>query len=111
MGTINKKSVVALAFSVVALPLWAAHVDSTDWNPTSPVTIGTTQIQPGDYQIRAEEGKTDLQVVREGKVVATIPCQWINLPNKAESSEIVTDGDKVTQVQFGGHTAAVQVAQ
>ena len=86
-------------------------MDSVDWEPTSSVTIGTTQIQPGDYQLRAEEGKSELQVIGKGKVVATIPCQWIQLPTKAQSSEIVTNGDKVTQVQFGGHTAAIQINQ
>jgi hypothetical protein len=107
----RKQTLIALAFSLVALPLWAAHVDSTDWNPTQSMTIGTKQLQPGRYQLRAEEGKSELEVVQKGKVLATIPCQWVELPAKASNSQVLTDADKVAQVQFGGRTAAIQFNQ
>jgi hypothetical protein len=107
----RKKTLIALAFSLVALPLWAAHVDSTDWNPSQSMMIGSTQLQRGQYQLRAEEGKSELQVIQKGKVVATIPCQWIQLPAKASYSQVLTDADKVAQVQFGGRTAAIEFNQ
>jgi hypothetical protein len=109
----KKKSLVAMAFSLVALPVWAAHIDSVDWDVIRPTTIGTKQIQPGQYQLKAEEGKSELQVIATGKagVVATIPCHWTDLPAKAQGSEISTNGDKVTQVKFGGRTAAIQLDQ
>jgi len=73
------------------------------------MTIGTMQIQPGQYELKAEEGKSELQVVHNGKVIATVPCHWTTLPTKPQGSEISTDGDKVTEVEFGGSTAAVQI--
>src|SRR5271170_1831533 len=70
------KAIGIIVFCLVALPLWAAHVDSVDWAPTRSMTIGGTQIQPGQYLLKAEEGKAELQVIAKGKVVATIPCHW-----------------------------------
>ena len=104
-----KKSLVVLALSIAAIPAWAAHAYSTDWSPETPITIGSTQIEPGQYELKAEEGKSELQVVHNGKVIATVPCHWTTLPTKPQGSEISTDGDKVTEVEFGGTTAAVQI--
>jgi hypothetical protein len=107
----SRKPFIALAFSLAAFPLWAAHSYSTDWSPTQSITIGTTQIQPGQYQLKAEEGKSELQVIQKNKVIATVPVHWTTLPSKPGSSEILTDGTKVTAVEFGGRTEAVQINQ
>lgn len=42
-----------------------------------------------------------------GKVIAQVPCQWTQLSQKAVSSEVDVDNGQVTQVKFGGKTAAV----
>jgi hypothetical protein len=104
-----KKSFVALVFSLAAFPLWAAHTYSTDWSPINSITIGTAQIQPGQYQLKAEEGKLEVKVMQKNKVVATVPCHWKQLPAKPHDSEIVTDGGKVTEVQFSGSIQAVEI--
>jgi hypothetical protein len=44
-------------------------------------------------------------------VVATVPVHWTTLPAKAANSEILTDGNKVTEVEFGGRNQAVQINQ
>jgi len=107
---LNKKtSLVAFAFSLAALPVLAAHTYSTGWSPTKPMSIGTTQIQPGQYDLKAEEGKSELQVVHNGKVIATVPFHWTTLPTKQHDSQVGTDGDKVTDVEFAGTTAAIQI--
>lgn len=97
-----------LAFAFVTLPVWAAHTDSMVWEPTQAITIGTTQVQPGHYELRAEEGQSNLQVIKDGKVIASVPCNWMQLPNKAEYSEVQSNGNQVTQVEFGGRTEAIQ---
>ena len=107
----SKKSFVALALSISALPLWAAHTFSTDWSPSQPMTIGSMQVQPGQYELKAEEGKSELQVIAKNKVIATVPIQWTKLPTKARTSEIITDGSKVTEVEFGGSAEAAQISQ
>src|ERR1700722_14388263 len=73
----KKTSFVTLAFSLAALPLWAAHSYSADLSPTKPTTVGTIQLQPGEYKLKAEDGKSELQIVHKGKVVGTVPVHWI----------------------------------
>jgi hypothetical protein len=75
------------------------------------MTIGSMQIQPGQYELKAEEGKSELQVIAKNKVIATVPIQWTKLPTKARASEIVTDGSKVTEVEFEGRIEAAQISQ
>jgi hypothetical protein len=67
------------------------------------------QVKPGQYELKAEEGKMELKVLEKNKVIATVPVHWTTLPSKPRSSEIQTDGSKVTGVKFGGQTAAIQV--
>jgi hypothetical protein len=77
------------------------------WSVSQPTTIGNAEIKPGDYELRVEEGQTQLQVVSHGKMVAQVPCRWIQLPSKAAASEVEVDSNKVTGVEFGGKTAAL----
>ena len=62
----------------------------------------------GNYQLRAEEGQSNLEIIHDGKVVATVPCSWMQLPSKAEYSEVQSNANQVTQVQFSGRTEAIQ---
>jgi len=75
------------------------------------MTIGSMQVQPGQYELKAEEGKSELQVLQKNKVIATVPIQWTKLPTKARNSEIITDGSKVTEVEFDGSAEAAQISQ
>ena len=75
------------------------------------MTIGSTQVQPGQYELKAEEGKSELQVLQGKKLIATVPIQWTKLPAKARSSEVIADSGKVTEVEFGGRAEAAQISQ
>jgi hypothetical protein len=66
---------------------------------------------PGNYQLRAEEGQSELQVIHDGKVVATVPCHWTKLTNKPANSEVQINDNQVTQVQFGGRIEAIEFNQ
>jgi hypothetical protein len=88
-------------------PIWAAHTNTVNWNVDQPTTIAGTEVKPGEYVLRAEDGGTQLEVVSKGKVIAQVPCQWTQLPQKANASEVDVDGGQVTQVKFGGKTSAV----
>jgi hypothetical protein len=107
----SKKCLGVVAFSLITLPIWAAHTDSISWDVTQSTTIGSAQVKPGDYQLRAEEGQTELQVVQKGKVIAKVPVRWTQLPNKAADSEVQVDNNQVTQVQFAGRTEAIRLDQ
>jgi hypothetical protein len=94
----------------LALPVWA-RTDSADLTVIQPTTIGTTQLKPGDYKVEVADNATQLRVVdqQNGKTVAEVPCQWIQLQKKPTQSEVVTNNNQVIEVDFGGKTQAVKV--
>jgi hypothetical protein len=102
------KYLAALAFSLISLPVWAAHSDSVSWQLHETTTIGNAQVQPGNYLFRAEEGQSDLQIIQDGKVIVKVPCSWTHLTKKAPESEIRILNNQMTQVQFAGRREAIQ---
>jgi len=92
---------------LLAAPVWAAHVNTISWTVSKATTLGTTEIKPGDYQLKVEDGQSQLDVYSHGKMIAQVPCHWIQLPSKAAASEVEVDSDKVTQIEFGGKTGAL----
>jgi hypothetical protein len=105
---LSAKHVLAgLAAIILAIPVWARTYKAT-WIVNTPETIGGTQVKKGDYQLNADDAKKELTVLQNGKVLATVPGQWVKLPKKADSNSIENDNGKVTQVQFGGSDQAFQ---
>ena len=105
---LNKRQCLSVfAGLLLAMPIWAAHSSAVEWNISEPTTIGGTQIKPGDYVIKVEDGDTQLEVLSRGKVVAQVPCQWTQLSAKAQADEVDVDGGKVTQIKFGGKNSAL----
>ena len=99
------------AFSLITLPVWAAHSDSFSWEIHESTAIGNFQVEPGNYLLRAEEGQSELQIIKDGKVIAKVPCRWTHLANKASSSEVKTLDNEIIQLQFAGRRQAIQFNQ
>lgn len=105
-----KKYLAVVAVFVFAAVVWASRrTDSTAYDVTQRVEIGQTQLKPGHYTIKANESKDQLRVFHDGKVVATVPCHWVKLHRKANNSEILSNQDRVTRVEFKGRAEAVSV--
>jgi hypothetical protein len=104
-----KSYLAAIAVLGLSLPLWA-HTDSVPFEVDHTLTIGTQQLEPGNYNLKVKDGENQLMIVRsnDGKVVATVPCQWVDLSKKAAQSEVVTNADRVVQVEFGGKAKAIE---
>jgi hypothetical protein len=102
------KCLVALTFSLISLPVWAAHSDSMSWELHETTTIGSAQVKPGNYLFRAEEGQSELQIIQDGKVIAKVPCSWTHLTKKASESEIQILNNQMIEVQFAGRREAIQ---
>ena len=96
-----------LAALMLVMPVWA-RTHKEQWTVNTPVTIGGTQIKVGDYQLNADDAKKELTVLQNGKVVATVPGQWVKLPKKADYTTVETDSGKVTRVLFGRSDQAFQ---
>ncbi|HEY6905102.1 MAG TPA: hypothetical protein VI216_12400 [Candidatus Acidoferrales bacterium] len=102
-----------VAIVVLTAPAWAAstssHKDSTGFDVSQATTIGNTQLQPGHYTFEAKEDQSQLNVLEDGKVIATVPCHWVQLQKKASASEILTNKNQVNEVRFEGRTQAARV--
>jgi hypothetical protein len=102
-----------LSVLILAIPVWAgknsSHKDSMDYDVTQVTMVGNTQLQPGHYTINAREFENQFDILRDGKVIATVPCQWVRLPKKADESEVSTNSNRVNEVEFQGRTEAVKV--
>jgi hypothetical protein len=98
---------------ILALPVFAAgstmHTDTTQFDVSHEMTIGSTQLSPGHYTLKGRESEGQIEVLQEGKVVATVPCQWVRLNDKPDHSEILSNNNQVTGVRFAGRTESVQI--
>lgn len=108
----GKPYVGSLAVVLLALPVWAggSHTDSIPFDPSENATIGQTQLPTGHYTLRAAESGNQLDVLKDNKVIATVPATWVKLPQKATESEVVQDSNnRVVQIEFQGRSEAVKV--
>ena len=105
---------VALA---LALPL-AARVDKTkdaksaasaSMDLLNSATLSGHELKPASYTIKVDETKVTFS--RNGKVVAEAPVQWKEASTKAQYSSIVTDGNQIREIRFGGKTRYVEITQ
>jgi hypothetical protein len=96
-----------LAVLALSAPVWA-RTKSVDLHLTDTTTIGTTKLQPGEYQLKVEEGGNQVTVVRRGKIVAEVPCHWVQLQSKPSQSQVLFTSNQITEVDFGGDTQAAQ---
>jgi hypothetical protein len=106
----TKSYLAVIAMFGLSLPLWA-RTNSVPLEVDHTLTIGNQQLSPGQYNLKANDGDNQLRIVRSdnGKTVATIPVQWIDLSQKARQSEVLMREDRIVQVDFDGKTKAVEV--
>lgn len=108
----NKRQCLSVfAGLLLAMPIWAAHTNTVSWNVSQPTTIGGTEVKPGEYVLRIDDGGSQVEVLSHGKMVAQVPCQWTQLSGKAQASEVDVDSGQVTQVKFGGKTSALSFSK
>jgi hypothetical protein len=97
--------------AMLTLPAWAStnHKDSMSLDLNEETTVGQAQLMPGHYNVKATESESTFELIKDGKVVATVPCRWVRLDTKPESSEIQSTNNHVTEFKFAGRTEALQV--
>lgn len=102
----NKLFISGVAVLTLTMPVWArTYKQSLPLQKDA--TIGSAQLKAGEYQLTADDAKPELHILRNGKVVATVQGQWVKI-EKPQDSTVLSDGDKITQVQFGGSDQAFQ---
>ena len=102
-----KHYITGLAVLTLTMPVWArTYKESMTLDKNS--TIGSAQLKPGSYQFTADDTKKELNILQNGKIIATVQGQWVKIPKKADIFAVDTTDDKITQVQFGGSDQAFQ---
>jgi hypothetical protein len=104
----TKTCLTAVAVLALSLPIWA-HTDSAQLVIDHPVTIGTQQLAPGTYDLKANDAQNQINVVRtdNGKTIASVPCEWVQLAQKPRQTEVLFDADRVVEIDFAGQTKGV----
>jgi hypothetical protein len=109
MGICVRSSILgAAAVIALALPAWAGHKLSTQFDTNQTTTIGSTTLSPGQYDLKTEEGANQLEVDQDGKIVAQVPCHWVQLSSKPSDTAVLVDENTVKEVDFAGRTQAVR---
>jgi hypothetical protein len=99
-----------MALGVASVSVWAKS-DSGDSitatiKITSPTTVGTTQLAPGDYKVVADGNQAKFE--QGNKVVAEVPCTLKDLNYKAPQTEFVLDNNHISEIQVSGKTKAIE---
>ncbi len=104
----TKTSLTVVAVLALSLPIWA-RTDSAQLVIDHPVTIGTQQLEPGTYNLKANDGENQVSIVRadNGKTIASVRCEWVQLAQKPRETEVLFNADRVVEIDFGGKTKGV----
>jgi hypothetical protein len=97
-----KHYIAAFAVLILSIPVYArTYKEPLVLDKNS--TVGSAQLKPGTYQLTADDTKKELNILQNGKIIATVQGQWVKIPQKAQAARIDTDQDKITQIQFSGN--------
>lgn len=109
-------SAIFCAVALLAIPLLAsahpkadsAQVEKKSITLDNAATVDGTTLTPGSYNVLIE-GKT-VKFERDGKVVASAPCDWKALKFKAQYNGIeLSAKNAVQELQFEGSKQALDV--
>src|ERR1700751_528433 len=84
---------VAVFAITSSLSVFAGSKTSHSVNIGDSVTVGTTPLKPGSYRLQWEGDGPDVQVnfMRDGKTVATLPATFQTHNPKVTQDEVLTD--------------------
>jgi hypothetical protein len=101
-------AIFALAFMAVSVSAKndAGDTITTNLKLTSPTTIGTTQLAPGEYKVIADGSKAKFQ--QGSKVVAEIPCTLKDFNGKVNQTTFIIDNNKLTEIQVSGKSKTIE---
>jgi hypothetical protein len=73
-------------------------------------TVGTTKLDPGDYEVKADA--TSLTFSPEnGRPVAKVSIQWKDETGKSPSSNVEVEGGKIIAVHFEGKARFAAISE
>lgn len=108
----TKSLIATLAvFLLLSFAAFARTKDSGSFNLTSPAKIGTTQLAPGDYQVRwnGTGNNVQMNVLQHDKSVATMQAKLVqsSKPSLYNSVQTDTKTDQIQRIDFSGQKDAL----
>ena len=103
-----------LAAVCVAAPVWArAHTETPALYVEQPMTIAgsTVTLQPGHYEFRVTPNDTNVEILKDNKMVAQVKGQWVNLGTKAEMTEVVSNNNVIQEIDLKGENQAIRFSK
>jgi hypothetical protein len=102
-----KNALGGAALLAMALPVWA-HTDTVRFVTTQPTTIAGYQLAPGSYDLKANDStnQVTIQNDEDGTKVTEVPCKWVQLTQKADHDEVLSNNATVTELEFSGKMEA-----
>jgi tetratricopeptide (TPR) repeat protein len=104
----NRTLLAALAAFVLVIPI-RAHTYKSSVALDASKVIQDARLKPGSYVFKVDEGKTELNILQKGKIVATVEVRWQKLPAKSKYSAIVSNRNAISQLVFSGSDQALVV--
>lgn len=99
-----------MALTTIGVSAWAKNDSgdtiTTNLKLTSPTTVGTTQLAPGDYKVIADA--SNAKFMQGSKVVAEVPCTLKPSNEKINQTTFVIDHDKMTEIQVSGKSKSIE---
>ncbi|MFZ3216472.1 MAG: hypothetical protein WA192_10470 [Candidatus Acidiferrales bacterium] len=103
---------LALLLSVAAqtAPAKETKVEiKTTMSLLNPAQFAGKDLKPGDYTVQVDE--THVKLSMNGKLVVEAPVQWKDETSKPQYSAFVSNGNKITEIHFGGKTRFVTISE
>jgi hypothetical protein len=104
IGTLFLSSMAAIAASRGSLQL------------SEQVLVNGQSLPAGEYQVKwdGDGPNVDLRILRDGKLVTTVPARTIDLPRKDSEDSVLTkkndDGSwSLSEIHFGGKKYAIAI--
>jgi hypothetical protein len=97
-------------WTAISVPSWAKNNSNDSLKTTVDIsetaTINNNTLAPGQYTVIAEGNQARFE--QDGKLVAEVPCTWKTLSSKPPYSAVMTNHDRITEVDFSGKTQAIE---
>ena len=97
-------------FTIMTVPVWggsnAKDSLSATINVESTSSLSNTKLAPGEYKVVTEGNMAKFE--RNGNVVAEVPFTWKTLSTKSPYTAVLSDHDRITEIDFSGKTAAIE---
>ena len=91
----------------MSAPAWA-KVLSNRFEFDQATAISGNHLKAGKYRFLANESTGLVKVMRNGKLVAKVKGQWVNLKDKSQYNEVMSKRNNIQEVRFAGKTRAIK---